>query len=130
MSGDEKPAVGLAVALRQTEQALHRRLSPHLAALGLGMDHWRILAVLQARPGLTMSAVAGHAVVPAATLTRHVDTLVAVGLVVRRVDAADRRRAVTALSPRGWALAATLTALESEVAHDLENTPIRPLLDA
>lgn len=130
MSGRERPAMGLAVALRQTEQVLSQRLSPHLAGLGLSMDHWRVLAVLHARPGLTMTAVADQAVVPAATLTRLVDKLVEVGLVVRRVDSADRRRAVTALSPRGAALAETLAELEQETAAAVVDASRSPLLDA
>ena len=106
----------LAVRVRQVEAGLRRVLQPILDEQGLAMDHWRIIAVIGDAPGLGMSEIAAAAVVPAATLTRHVDRLVAQGIVVRRVDPEDRRRAVTALSPRGEAYAARLRAAERSVA--------------
>lgn len=103
----------LAVHVRQVEARLRRALQPLLDDHGLTMDHWRILAVVGAAPGLGMAEVAAQAVVPAASLTRHMDRLVEHGLVVRRVDAGDKRRAVVALSPRGEEYAARLRAAEA-----------------
>lgn len=105
----------LAVRVRQVEARLRGALQPILDEHGLGMDHWRIMAVLGDDPGLGMSEVAATAVVAAASLTRHVDRLVELGIVVRRVDRHDKRRAVVALSPRGSAYAARLRAAESSV---------------
>lgn len=102
----------VAVHVRQVEALLRRALQPILDEHGLTMDHWRIIAVVGDQPGLPMTAVATLAVVPAASLTRHVDKLVEHGIVVRRVDPEDKRRAVVALSPRGEAYAARLRAAE------------------
>ncbi|RHW25303.1 MarR family transcriptional regulator [Nocardioides immobilis] len=115
MNGDAPTS--LAVRLRQAEAAIRGRLLPVLVEHGLSMEHWRIVAVVDDHPGIGMSSVAAAAVVPAATLTRHMDKLVELGLVVRHVDPADRRRVVVALSPRGRDLAALLRAEERLAAH-------------
>ena len=110
MNGD--PSTSLAVRLRRAEAEVRARLLPVLDDNGLSMEHWRIIAVVDEQPGIGMSTVASEAVVPPATLTRHMDKLVARGLVVRHVDPADKRRVVLALSPRGQALAARLREAE------------------
>ena len=66
------------------------------------------------RPGLRMTELAEAAVLPAATLTRHVDRLVERALVIRRIDPDDRRRAVVALSGRGEQMARRLREVESD----------------
>ncbi|KRB73884.1 hypothetical protein ASE01_17890 [Nocardioides sp. Root190] len=105
----------LAVQVRQVEALLRRALQPILAEHDLAMDHWRIVAVIAAAPGLGMNEVATTAVVPAASLTRHMDRLVERGLVVRRIDTEDKRRAVVALSARGQAYAERLRAAEQSL---------------
>lgn len=115
----------LAVRLRRAEAAIGARLLPLLAEHDLAMEHWRIIAVVDEHPGLGMSRVASSAVVPAATLTRHMDKLVEHGIVLRHVDPADKRRVVVALSPRGHALAALLRA-EERLATDA-TTPLQPI---
>lgn len=110
---------GLSLLLRHAEQAVRQRLQPELDRHGLTYDHWRILAVLELQPGLTMSTIADAAVVPAATLTRLVDRLTELALVVRRIDRDDKRRVVVALSPRGSAVTAELRATENDVSREI-----------
>lgn len=112
------PSTSLAVRLRQAEAAIRDRLLPLLDEHGLSMEHWRIVAVVDDQPGIGMGSLAATAVVPAATLTRHMDKLVELGVVVRHLDAADKRRVVLALSPRGRALATRLRAEERRAAAD------------
>lgn len=118
-----QPSGSLPLLLARAEHTLRRRLTPSLAEAGLALEHWRILSVLLDRPGLPMAALAEAAVVPSATLTRHVDRLVERAMVVRRIDPTDKRRAVTALSPMGEDLAVRLRAeeraLEAELADGL-----------
>jgi DNA-binding MarR family transcriptional regulator len=109
---DSIESSSLAVRLRRAEAALRDRLLPILAENGLGMEHWRIIAVVDDQPGIGMRSVAATAVVPAATLTRHMDKLVEHGVVVRHVDPADKRRVVVALSHGGRALAVRLREAE------------------
>ncbi len=113
-----KPSTSLAVRVGQVEAALRRRLQPLLDEHGLGLEHWRILAVVGAAPGLAMREVAAAAAVPAATLTRHADRLVERGLLVRRVDPGDRRRAVVALSPLGEEYVGRLHAAEGSAEDE------------
>ncbi|MFC7502980.1 MarR family winged helix-turn-helix transcriptional regulator [Nocardioides sp. CPCC 206347] len=105
----------IAVQVRQVEATVRDALQPLLDEHGLTLEHWRIIAVIDDEPGLGMSEVAVAAVVPAASLTRHMDRLVERGLVVRRADPEDGRRAVVALSPRGQAYAARLRAVEQSL---------------
>lgn len=111
------PATSLAVQLRQAEAALREAVQPLLDEHAMTLEHWRIVAVVSDQPGLGMSEVATAAVVPAASLTRHMDRLVEHGIVVRRADPDDGRRVVVALSPRGEAWAERLRAAERAVAH-------------
>lgn len=113
-SGESRSS--LAVHVRQVEARLRDALQPLLDEHGLSMDHWRIVAVIGDEPGLGMGEIATLAVVPAASLTRHMDRLVERGIVVRRMDPDDKRRSVVALSPRGEAYAARLRAAEQSVA--------------
>ncbi|MCR1780908.1 MarR family transcriptional regulator [Nocardioides carbamazepini] len=112
----------LAIQVRRVEAALHRELRPILDEHSLTMEHWRILAVVDDRPGLGMSEVAAAAVVAATSLTRHVDRLVERGLLVRRVDPDDRRRAVVALSPHGLAYVGRLRRAEQAARRQLGDT--------
>ncbi|MFL6106144.1 MAG: MarR family winged helix-turn-helix transcriptional regulator [Marmoricola sp.] len=113
------PHVGsLVVLLRYCENKVRQRLQPLLDDVGLSHEHWRIMALLHDQPGIGAGAIARGAVLPSASVTRHVDKLVERGMVIRRVDAADKRRVVTALSPRGREIAETLLAEE----HAVEET--------
>jgi DNA-binding MarR family transcriptional regulator len=114
-----RPAAGLTLLLKHVEQAVKQRLQPVLDELDLTLDHWRIMSVLLVQPGLTMTTIADSAVVPAATLTRLIDKLAEQAVIVRRIDPADKRRVVVALSPRGARIAERLRAAESLVESDL-----------
>lgn len=98
--------------LKRAELELRRDLGPLLGAEGITLEHWQVLAALAGREGQTMTELAASAVLPAASLTRHVDRLIERALIIRRVDASDRRRAVVALSALGRQLAARLRELE------------------
>lgn len=116
----DPPRVGsLVVLLRSCENLVRRRLQPFLAEVDLTPEHWRVLALLHEQPGMGAGAIAKGAVLPSASVTRHVDRLVERGLVVRKVDPADRRRVVLALSPRGSDVAERLLAEERAVEETI-----------
>jgi len=115
----ERRQLSLALLLRQCENKIKQRLQGPLADAGLVFEHWRVMSVLAQDPGLTMSELSVAAVVSQASLTRHVDRLVEIGIVVRRVDPSDRRRAVVALSPRGSRMATMFRAHEVAVEAEL-----------
>lgn len=77
------------------------------------IEGWRVLGVLRHGDGLTMSDISAAMSIPPPTLTRIVDRLVDSGLVLRRVDATDRRRVLVHLSARGKVKVRKLTKQES-----------------
>lgn len=98
--------------LKRMERQLELGLQPLLAEFGLTIEQWRIMCALREEPGQPMSVLAQSAVLPAASLTRHVDKLVERGLVLRRIHPSDKRRVVTALSPVGATVADRLAAAQ------------------
>lgn len=121
---------GLGLLLRQVEQSVHRAMAESLAEADLTPEQWRVMAALLEEPGQTMSALAKAAVLPGATLTRHVDRLVERGLVLRRVHAEDRRRVAAALSPRGRTVARRLRAQEVGIEDGLRERVGGAVFDA
>lgn len=99
-----------AVLLARAQRRIERALAEAYADFDLTAEQWRILSVLLDEPGQTMTRLADGAALPAGTLTRHVDRLVERGLVLRRVHAEDKRRAVVALSPVGASVAREIRA--------------------
>lgn len=94
-------AVDLAQLLSQVEHRVTRRLAAALKEAGSTVEQWRILLLLSDGGGHAMTEIADFALVPAPTLTRLVDRMVANNLVYRRVDHQDRRRVLVFLSDRG-----------------------------
>ncbi len=94
----------LAHALSQAERRVSAALSRLLVADGCSLEQWRALELLADGHGHAMSELAEFALVPAPTLTRLVDRLVADNLVYRRADPSDGRRVLVRLTPRGQAL--------------------------
>jgi len=105
----------LLLLLKQAERRIEHQLLPILAEFDLSLEQWRVMSALADEPGLPMSTLATTAVLPNASLTRHVDKLVERGLVVRRIHPEDRRRVVTALSPVGTTVAQRLRAEEQRI---------------
>jgi DNA-binding MarR family transcriptional regulator len=119
-------ATSVTLRLKQAEHALRRALEPILDAEDIVFEHWQVLAALLEQPGLPMTELAEASVLPAATLTRHVDRLVERSLVIRRIDPGDKRRAVVALSSRGEQLARRLRDVDSGVHFEAaSDVPLR-----
>lgn len=121
----ETVGADLAVLLARAQRQIERALAEAYADFDLTAEQWRVLSVLLDEPGQTMTRIADGAAVPAATLTRHVDRLVERGLVLRKVHAEDKRRAVVALSPVGASVAREIrdrqqTEAIARVARDLQ----------
>lgn len=98
------PAAGFAVALGRAERAVTRRLAQVFAAEGCSVEAWRTLCLLASGEGYPMTQLAEAALLPAPSLTRLVDRLVADNLVYRRADELDRRRILVYATRRGRTL--------------------------
>jgi DNA-binding MarR family transcriptional regulator len=70
----------------------------------LSVPEWRVMAVLGRFGPLSQNGVAEKTQMDKVRVSRAVARLVKAGRVTRRVDRADRRRAVLALSPAGRAI--------------------------
>jgi DNA-binding MarR family transcriptional regulator len=75
-----------------------------LAAVGLTLQRWRILAVIRRIENCSMKDLALFSAVDRTTLTRAVDQMVAEGLVARWSSPRDRRRVNVTLGDKGEAV--------------------------
>ncbi|MBP8538099.1 MarR family winged helix-turn-helix transcriptional regulator [Streptomyces sp. MK37H] len=108
----------LARALTLVERSVVQRLGEALKAEGATLEEWRVLSFLGDGVGHAMTEVAESALLTAPTLTKVVDRMVSLNLVVRRVDEADRRRVLVFASERGSeALTRWTAAVEREQEH-------------
>ncbi|MCD9881076.1 MarR family winged helix-turn-helix transcriptional regulator [Streptomyces guryensis] len=118
----EPSSPDLAHLLSHAERCLGRRLAAMLAEEGCSVDEWRVLSAVADGQGHPMSEIADHALMPAPTLTKLVDRMVAGNLVYRRPDPDDRRRVLLYLTARG-------RILHQRAAHRVRSDQTR-LLDA
>ena len=83
---------------------LNRNLDAKLRRRRLTFEHWRVLAVLTAHDGSTVSALAELAVIPQATLSRLLVRMGERGLVRRSMSRRDSRLVEVRLTSKGRAL--------------------------
>jgi DNA-binding MarR family transcriptional regulator len=124
----------LAWLLSQARHQLTNRLCAVLEPEGLTPGQWWVLVLLADGTGHGMREVADYAMLPAPTLTKAVDQLVAANLMYRRADRHDRRRVLLHLTARGRRLHARLagrlspTGTVGPVLHDTEAAQLTQLL--
>ena len=119
MPHDGTPASST-LRLKHAEHVVRLRLQHVLDDEHITFEHWQVLAALLEQPGLRMTDLAEAAVLPPATLTRHVDRLAERALVIRQIDPDDKRRVSVVLSRHGHQLASRVRAAEpvADVAVD------------
>jgi DNA-binding MarR family transcriptional regulator len=94
----------VAQLLSQAERGVTRQLRRVLEEEDCSVEQWRALVLLSDRVGHSMSEVAESALLPAPSLTRLVDRMVANNLAYRTVDPRDRRRVLVHITRRGRGL--------------------------
>ncbi len=94
----------LAYLLSHAERRLVERLAAVLTEEGCSVEQWRVLSIAADGEGHPMTEIAEYALMPAPSLTKLVDRMVADNLVYRRPDPDDRRRVLLYLSDRGGVL--------------------------
>lgn len=97
----EPSSPDLAHLLSHAERRLVQRLVGVLAEEGCSVEEWRVLSAVVDGRGHPMTGIAGHVLMPAPSLTKLVDRMVAGNLVYRRPDPDDRRRVLLYLTARG-----------------------------
>ncbi len=108
------------VLITAVERQLTATVAADLEREGVTIEQWRVLDGLSQREGLAMSEIASLAMLPAPTLTKIVDRLVAENLVHRRSDPYDRRRVLVLLTPRGRAVRSRLDRVMQRHESSLE----------
>jgi len=101
------PLLALEDFLPYRLSVLSNRVSQRIAdayrrRFGLSIWEWRIMAILGRHPGLSAGDVVERTAMDKVMVSRAVASLLAKGAIVRAFDAADRRRSVLKLSPRGY----------------------------
>jgi DNA-binding MarR family transcriptional regulator len=81
----------------------NRALAERLKPIGISFPQWRVLAVLDHRPGCTMGELAELTSVDRTTLTRTLDGMEREHLVERRPSERDRRSLRLGLTRKGSA---------------------------
>ena len=94
----------LADLLSGAERQVALRIEQALGRSGVTLEQWRVMCCLSDGTGHPMSEIARYALVPAPTLTKHVDRLSERGLVYRRPDDRDRRKVLVFMAARGGRL--------------------------
>lgn len=102
-----------------------------LKPFGLSLSEWRVCASLQHSPNQALSELAAHIGTDLSALSRIVDRLVALDLVLRERSEADGRAVRIALSAAGQALAREITPLaqhyEAVALSDFSPAEVRAL---
>lgn len=96
-------SAALPMQLLRAREAVMRRFRPTLRALGLTDQQGRVMRALAEADGIEMMELARRCCIHPASLSRIVPRLVARGLLRRRPDARDARRATVALTAKGRA---------------------------
>ncbi len=95
-----------------------RQMGKVFAQHGLNAAGFDVLATLRRSPAphaLTAGELTGSMMITSGTMTNRIDQLVKAGLVVRKSDAADARRILVKLTPKGKRL------IDKAVAEHVEN---------
>jgi DNA-binding MarR family transcriptional regulator len=106
----------LGYLLGQANQALYRNFDSHVRAAGLSSIEWRVLAILQDGPPLTVSQLAREALSKQPTVTKLVQRMAEQGWVALLADASDQRRTLVSATASGRKLVRPL--LEHARAHE------------
>jgi DNA-binding MarR family transcriptional regulator len=87
--------------LRQAHAAMYRDYAATLAPVDLTQKQYAVLALIDANPGVSQTALAKWLGVDRATMMQVIDRLDARGLLSKATSAADRRRHALTLTANG-----------------------------
>ena len=118
-------------ALTGIQRVLARDLAERFGEADATVDQWRALAALADAPeGLSMGELGERVQLPAASLTRLIDTLADAALVYRRPAADDGRRVEVQVAALGRRKLAQLDAIAAAQLSTLDARVVRNALTA
>ncbi|MDE0539498.1 MAG: homoprotocatechuate degradation operon regulator HpaR [Rhodospirillales bacterium] len=94
----------LPMALLRAREAVMSRFRPMLRAHGVTEQQWRVLRALEDSGEIEISRLAERSFILMPSLSRILQNLEGRGLITRRAAAADQRRVLVAISPKGLEL--------------------------
>jgi len=113
----------LAMLLIRAREAVMQRWRPFLHERGLTDQQWRVMRALREVDSLEIVELGKRCCIHPASLSRILPNLAAEGVISRRHNAADQRRVIVSLSPRGRRLTEKIVAegerIYAELAHDI-----------
>ena len=113
----------LAMLLIRAREAVMQRWRPFLHERGLTDQQWRVMRALREVDSLEIVELAKRCCIHPASLSRILPNLAAEGVISRRHNAADQRRVIVSLSPRGRRLTDKVVAegqrIYQELARDI-----------
>ena len=117
--------------LTSVQRTLARDLAERFGEADATVDQWRALAALIDAPdGLSMGELGERVQLPAASLTRLVDTLADAALVYRRPAADDGRRVEVQVAALGRRKLTQLDAIAAAQLASLDSRVVRSVLHA
>lgn len=104
-----------AVMGKQSDQVLQEQL-------GIGLSQFKILMVLEWNPRIQQKSIANSLGQTEASISRQIKLLKAKGLLVTKIDPQNRRKHITAPTPRGMQITEAATAiLRRNLGTELSN---------
>jgi DNA-binding MarR family transcriptional regulator len=114
----EPLANALGFLLSWNGQRVAGRFAAALQPLGLRPQHFGVLRLLQAEPGVTQNELVARSMIDASTMVKVIDELEELGLAERRMDPADRRRRAVFLTKDGQAMFGRAMKVAVQTAED------------
>ena len=93
----------LPIALLRSREAVMARFRPHLARHGMTEQQWRVIRVVQQRPGIDATALSEACCILMPSLSRMLKALEKDDLLIRQKVEDDQRRQVITLTAQGEA---------------------------
>lgn len=112
----------LPMELLKAREAAMARFRPMLREFGLTEQQWRVIRVLAEFGRLDASELARRSILLAPSLTRILQFLESEGLVRRKADRGDQRRACLELSAKGRRLFGNVAPASESIYADMERT--------
>ena len=109
----------LAMLLIRAREAVMQRWRPFLHERGLTDQQWRVMRALREVDSLEIVELGKRCCIHPASLSRILPNLAAEGVISRRHNAADQRRVIVSLSPRGRRLTEKVVAEGQRIYQEL-----------
>ena len=110
----------LPIALLRTREAVMAKFRPHLAEYGMTEQQWRVIRVVQQRPGIDATALSEACCILMPSLSRMLKNLESDGLLIRKKVEGDMRRQVITLTQQGSDLFAKMAPKSEEIYAEIE----------